>query len=140
MPTMKDMFPSKWLAAKDIEDDEVVKIRGLTQEKVGMDGDQKWVLWFHGIEKGLVLNKTNSKTISGLLGEDTDDWEDREITLFSTEVDFQGETVDAIRVRRKLPKPSAARTMATEDGPAPAPAKRKVPIVTQAEADEDVPF
>jgi hypothetical protein len=133
------MFPSKWLAAADLDDaDLTVTIRGCTYEEV-TPTDRKWVLWFEETDKGMVLNKTNSKMISQLLlSDDTDDWVGRKITLFPTQVDFQGDQVDAIRVRKKLPAAPKGK-----GGKAAKP-------MTQAEADEalgdgardedDIPF
>lgn len=139
MPRMGAMFPSKWLAAADLDDsDLVVTIRGCTQEEV-TPTESKWVLWFEETEKAMVLNKTNSKMIAQLLlSDDTDDWIGKQIVLFPTQVDFQGDQVDAIRVRKKLPKAAAKG------------GRKPVPAMTQAEADaalgdgarddEDIPF
>jgi hypothetical protein len=132
------MFPSKWLAAADLDDaDLTVTIRGCTFEEV-TPTERKWVLWFEETEKGMVLNKTNSKMISQLLlSDDTDDWVGRKIILFPTQVDFQGDQVDAIRVRKKLPAAGKGKG-------------GKAKPMTQAEADEalgdgardeeDIPF
>lgn len=130
MASINDMFPSKWLSAADLDDsDMTLTIRKVSQEEITKTED-KWVVWFDEATKGMVLNKTNTKTISLLLGMDTDDWIGRQITLFPTEVDFQGDTVMAIRVRKKLPKPAGKKGKAT------------VPPMTQEEVDsgEDIPF
>jgi hypothetical protein len=83
-------------------DDMVVKITHIQAEEVG--GQNKFILFFAGQKKGLVLNKTNWNTIATICGEDSDDWTGQQITLFPTQVDFQGETVDAIRVKKSRPK------------------------------------
>jgi hypothetical protein len=140
MPRMGAMFPSKWLAAADLDDaDLTLTIASCSEEQVTPQ-DNKWVLWFEEVEKGMVLNKTNSKMIAALLlSDDTDEWVGRKITLFPTQVDFQGDQVDAIRVRKKLPMATKKVT------------KKTAPAMTQAEADEamgdgardeeeDVPF
>jgi len=51
----------------------------------------------------VVLNKTNAKIIASLHGNETDDWPGKKIILYATEVDFRGEIVDAIRVRKRIP-------------------------------------
>ena len=107
MPKIGDMYPSKWLKASDCEDEDLVlTIDTIKEEKIGMgsDGSLKWVLYFLENPKGLVLNKTNTNTIAKLYGEDTDDWEGNQIILYATEVQFQGDMVEAIRVRSKPPK------------------------------------
>jgi len=118
-------FTSKWLRAADLEDMEdeqthtaVVTISHVAMEDVGGEGDQKPVLYFKGIDAGLVLNKTNANTLMDLLGKETDDWDGKAVGLFTQEVDFQGKQVLAIRVRMKLPKaPRPAPVANTEDVP-----------------------
>lgn len=111
MPKVSDMQPSKYLKASDADDgDLIVTIRDIKEETVGMGKDQesKWVLYFEEQSKGLILNKTNMNTIAKLYGDDTDDWEGKKITLFSTEVQFKDEMVPALRIRSKPPKPRGA--------------------------------
>ena len=47
----------------------------------------------------MVLNKTNAMKIAELHGNETNDWYDKIIEIYAAEVDFQGRSVDAIRVR-----------------------------------------
>ncbi len=63
------------------------------------DGSRKLLIKFRELDKGLVLNKTNSDTISELYGGDTDSWLGRQVMLFTMPVDYQGKKVQAIRVR-----------------------------------------
>jgi hypothetical protein len=105
MPRIGDMYPSKWLKASDCEDEDlVVTIDRVVEEEIGQQRDLKWVLYFKELDKGLVLNKTNTTTIAKLWGDNTDDWEGCQVTLYATEVQFQGDMVEAIRVRSKPPK------------------------------------
>lgn len=91
-------FPSTYLKAADLEGKNVkVTIRSVILEEVGQD--RKPILYFEGHEKGLVLNRTNSNTISDAYGPETDDWRGATIELFPAMVDFQGRSVEAIRVR-----------------------------------------
>ncbi len=122
------MFSSKFLKAADVEemaDEEtqtaVVMIDRVTMEEIGSDQQQKPVMFFRGIEPGLVLNKTNANTLAKLIGNDTDEWAGKGIGLFTTEVDFQGQQVLSIRVRMKLPKQrkSVAETADTDEVPIP---------------------
>lgn len=106
MPTVNDMFPSKYLRAADCDDgDLVLTIRGVNPERIGQD--DKWIVLFRETDKTLVLNKTNTKVITKLYGDDTDNWVGQQVTLFGTEVDFQGDMVPAIRIRSKVPKKTA---------------------------------
>ena len=137
MPKMNSMFPSKWLAAADLDDqDRTLTIRDVAQETVGQgdEADLKWVVYFKEMTKGLVLNKTNATSISVCLGDDTDEWLGRQVVLYPTQVQFSGKMVEAIRVQEK-------KTKVANKAPKPATAKNgKVQPMTQAEADgDDIP-
>lgn len=54
-------------------------------------------------QKRFVANKTNTRTIAAVYGDDLDDWIGKEVVLYPTKVDFAGKQVDAIRVRIPLP-------------------------------------
>lgn len=114
------MFSSKFLRAADVDEmaDEntqtaVVTIDRVEMAEVGQDQQEKPVVYFRGIDPGMVLNKTNANSIAKLLGNDTDEWSGKAIGLFTTEVDFSGQQVLAIRVRLKLPK--TTKKAATEE-------------------------
>jgi hypothetical protein len=101
-------FPSKYLKASDLEGNTViVKIADVKVEAVGRDQDTKPVVYFEGKKKGLVLNKTNSNKIAQIAqSHETDEWVGVTIAIYPTEVEFSGESVEAIRV--KAPKSAAA--------------------------------
>ena len=95
---MSEEFPSKFLKAVDLQGREVrVTMQNVEREKIG--DDNKPVLYFKGKDKGVVLNKTNARTISDAYGDDTEDWFDQPLILFSVNVDFQGKVGPAIRCR-----------------------------------------
>jgi hypothetical protein len=115
------MFPSLYLRASDIKDQQpVVTIDRVAMEPVGQQREMKPVVYFQNKTKGLVLNKTNSKKISDIAGSgNTDDWQGVQIKLYSMEVEFQGEQVEAVRVRSPLasqrPNPPAPRAVPDSD-------------------------
>ena len=118
-------FPGQYIKAADLQDKAVrVQMDRIAIEDIG--GDQKPVLYFVGKEKGMVLNKTNANNISHAYGDDTDNWAGQEIELFPTMVDFQGRSVEAIRVR--MP-----RVQRATPAPRPATSDRDPP-------DDEVPF
>lgn len=95
---ISEEFPSQYLKAADLGGREIrVTMGHVERETIGTD--KKLVLYFKGKEKGLVLNKTNAGTIGDGYGDDTDDWLDQQIILFSVKTDYQGKVVDAIRCR-----------------------------------------
>ena len=112
---ISEAFPGKFMKADvDVPEDEdlVVTIEHVEMESVGQgeDAADKPVIYFTNNGKGLVLNKTNATVISKILGStDTDDWEGKRITLFSTDVQFGADMVRAIRVRSKPPKPKKSQ-------------------------------
>lgn len=121
-------FPSNYLKAADLQDRNVrVTISGYKMEAIGED--QKPVLYFKGKEKGLVMNKTNANNIAAEYGDDMDDWQGKDIVLFSAWVDFQGKSVEAIRVRKPQPK--------DQEGGAPAQQKQSAPA---GDMNDEIPF
>lgn len=133
---LTDAFPSKYLKAEDLEEgDLVVRIKEAVFEEFTdpktKRPDNKPVLHFHGNDtKPLVLNKTNYKAISQVLGsDDTDDWAGKRIALYPTEVESFGEMTLGIRVRLKAPPapvakaatapPQAAKAVRSEDDEPP---------------------
>ena len=100
---VSDAFPSKYLSAADLGGNNIrVVMQNVEMEKIG--DDNKPVLYFRGKTKGLALNKTNSKAIAEVYGDETDDWNGGELILFPVMTDFQGKPVEAIRVRAPQPK------------------------------------
>lgn len=100
---------AKYLSHADISehDDTVLTIKSYEQEMMGQgkDAQEKWVLYFREVKKGLGLNKTNGKMCCKLFGsDDMDDWIGKQIAIYvKDDVEYQGEIVSAIRVRSKLP-------------------------------------
>jgi hypothetical protein len=124
---LSDMFPNKYLKAADLQGKDVsARIREAKEEEVGSAKDRKMVLYFHGTDKGLIVNKTNAMAIGDHYGDDTDGWAGRPIVLFSIWTDFQGKATQAIRVR----VPTQAQP-ATVKFAAPPPAE---------DLDDQIPF
>lgn len=101
-------FPSKYLKAEDVIEDTTYTIARVEIETLGQgrDAEEKPIVYFNEVDKGLALNKTNSGIIAKLYGDDTDDWTNRAVTLYATEVQFKDEMVLAIRIRMRVAKPA----------------------------------
>ena len=134
---ISDAFPSKWLKASDLRGRSIVlKMDRIELEK--LDKETKPVVYFVGKEKGLVLNKTNSNRIAEAYGDDTDDWQDQFIELYPTEVEFQGDTVEAIRVR--VPKKQSSNGAERQQArPKQEPISERNPPAADLDGDE-IPF
>lgn len=92
--------------AFDPGEEKIVTIEYVEQEGViGQDGKESLCIVAHlKDEKPLVLNKTNCKAISKLLGTPyIEEWAGARITLAVQRVKAFGEEVEAIRVKPKLP-------------------------------------
>jgi hypothetical protein len=96
-----DMFPGKYLKPGDVKDRPITAtISHLTQELVGQgkDAENKYVVYFEGSVKPLILNKTNAVTIEQAFG-DSDDWPGHKVRIVCVETSFGGKAIDGIRVK-----------------------------------------
>lgn len=106
-----DVFPSNYLKASDLNGAQVtVTIDRVEVEQIGREKESRPVLHFVGKAKGMVLNKTNAKKLVEIAGsDDTDDWHGVQVTLFAAMVEFQGDQVEALRIKapvvKAAPKP-----------------------------------
>lgn len=141
------LFPKEYIAAPDLQGKDVtLTIAELVREELRTDKgeEEKWTLHFaemrarhaaqpkKAINKRLVLNKTNAKTIMKLYGTETNDWLGRRITLYATTCQAFGETVDCIRIRERIPAAADTKARATQrapgrSGPPPSPAAEPGP-------------
>jgi len=102
-----DLFPSKYIKAEDLAEEVQVIIADLeTEEMTGRDGkpEKKGVLYFKGLDKGLILNKTNWDRIEAQHGDESDGWVGKKITLFA-EAEAKSESGWAARVKPMRPVP-----------------------------------
>ncbi len=108
-----EYFPSKFLKADDVKADTAVTISELKEEKVGED--TKPVIYFEEVDKGLVLNKTNSLKIAKLVGSDKPiDWPGKKIVLCTALVTYKSEEVPAIRVKAAGESPAVNSSLIDE--------------------------
>jgi len=102
-------FPSDYLKAADLQGRPFrLTIKSIIIDKIG--DDQKPVVYFNETEKGLVLNKTNANNISIIYSDETDMWIGKQIELYPATTDFQGRTVDCVRVRAPQVQQTSAPT------------------------------
>jgi len=95
---MNQAFPSDYLKASDLKGADIT----VTMDRVEMHelgSEEKPILYFKGTDKGLVLNKTNTRTIMDIYGPESQEWAGNKIVLFPTQTDFQGRQVQCIRVK-----------------------------------------
>jgi len=122
-----EMKESKYLKKEDVGNGILVTIKSLEKTNVAgdnQDPDEKYVMHFKEMPKGMVLNWTNIQLIAHALGsEETNDWIGKKIVLYEDpNVSFGGKLVGGIRCR------------------APKQAKQAAPVEEAPPFDDDIPF
>jgi hypothetical protein len=120
---------SRYLRAEDIPQEKLLRIKTVTEETVGQGAEKKLVVWFTNDKRGLVLNRTNNKTIRSAYGDDVSGWTNMLVVVFQTQADYQGRMVPALRVR--IPPPTQRPDTVPQQPTAPQPA---APGVVQPQA------
>jgi hypothetical protein len=109
---------SRFLKADDLTAEKKFRIKNVTKELVGMDKEKepKLVVWFSNDKRGLVLNKTNNRTIRKAFGDPVEGWSNKIIAIFPSLAEYRGTMKPALRVRIPEPKPpkQAALVVATQ--------------------------
>lgn len=148
---ISQVFPSKFLAHADLKgQDHTLTIRGITMEEVGR-GDIKPVVYFQGATKGMVFNKTNSNTVAHFLGNETDNWVGKQITIgVAWAQNPNGEQVQTIRVRPQMadqpsnaplgPIPPSSNVMAGEPTIAQQSVADQNNISSLDDLEDEIPF
>ena len=97
-----ELCPPKHLGAVDLDGKETeVTIKTVAFTTVGEKQDRKGALVFNEFDRPMVINRTNIKRLITQLGNETDTWTGKKITIYPSETDFGGETVPCIRVKGK---------------------------------------
>ena len=113
MANVNDVFSGAYLAARDLNGSEPTVTIQSVEVKELKDG-KKLDIAFVGKQKHLLANKTNTKRIAYMFGDETDGWIGKKVQLYTEMVDFQGNVVEAIRVRpvKASPTPVARKPVA----------------------------
>lgn len=105
--------------------------------------EEKFVLYFEETDKGLVLNKTNCKTIVSLYGKLTEDWSGKQIALYGEKVNAFGDIHNATRIHPTVP----AKKNGNGNGNGkkakadkPMPEQTEQPLTAEDEAELDAIF
>jgi hypothetical protein len=139
-----DYDKSKYLRAEDVKADKKFRIKAVTEEQFDKEGggEKKLVLWFSNDDRGLVLNKSNNRTLRGAFDDDTANWVGKVIAVFPMMTEFRGKMTPGLRVRIPPPKEAAASpgngaTAATEEDEFKSTAPKKSP---DNDMNDDIPF
>ena len=102
---------SNYLRAEDVPTPKKFRIKSVTVQSIRNDNkgeEEQLVVWFTNDKRGVVLNKTNNRTLRGAFGDDVAGWKDKIVILFQTMVDFKGKSVPGLRVHIPAPKQPTA--------------------------------
>jgi len=69
-------------------------------EEETLMGEDKLIIYFEEEERGMVLNKTNTRRLIEAFGDDADEWVGKRVNLYTESVTFNGQTTDAIRLKK----------------------------------------
>lgn len=112
MPKISDRFQSSYLKTDDVDRKGLeLTITDVTEEEI-VRGEEKLVLYFEELDKGLPLNKTNATTLAEDLGDDTDDWRGAKVLLRREKTIYQGKKLDCLRVHAQGKSGAAAAAAA----------------------------
>lgn len=138
---MDTLVDSKYLTWMEIGDKDAEKnvniIRADARDEFSpfTNKEQKTAfLYTREFPKGMVLNKTNYKTLCKILGVDHSKWNGKRITLIVKEEKIKGELINVLRIAKQLPpqetpaekdkrKAATAKTSAALYGDETPPAK-----------------
>ena len=106
---MKVFTDSKYLKHEELDGDDwdftIDRVERHTMKNNEGQEEQKFVVFFREMEKGMILNATNMKTITKLMNSnESDDWTGKRITVFTKDdIEMGGELKSGLRVRPKAP-------------------------------------
>jgi hypothetical protein len=147
MPDYRTMYDANWLYAFDLKGKDVTltiaEVEGVEVENQQQKKSKKPRVLFRELlkrnppdKRGLLLNKTNGKTIAKLYGNETDAWVGKRVTLYPTTTQFGRDNVECIRVRPIVPKAGGGAEVAA---PVQAPEPEAPELASDHEPHEREP-
>lgn len=93
------------------------------------DGDRKIVLRFDGKEKGMSLNKTNTRIMVEAFGRETNGWIGQQVEVWvDPYVTYAGKVVGGLKVTPKIHQPPTAQQPQAPAQPAPQTGPEDIPF------------
>jgi hypothetical protein len=129
-PTEKDfesVYGSKFLSAGEIVavgSKKRAKIAKVDMADLRQDGSsgtrRRFILFFEGVDKGMVLNQTNASALKDALGKNPTKWVGADVVLTVEQVAFGNKRVPGLRLRVLAKPVGPAATPTAPVKPAPA--------------------
>jgi len=131
---------SRFLKAQDLTVEKKFKIKSVSEEAVGVgkDKENKLVLWFTNDKRGMVMNKTNIRTLRGPFGDNCESWIGKIIVIYPTMSDFRGTMTPCLRVRIPPPKEGNGQVAAANPAPPPPPAMLPAAMDVDPDLDDEI--
>src|SRR5215813_15201487 len=118
----------RFFKAADMTAEKKLRIKDVTEETIGADNEKKLCVWFTNDRHGLILNKTNNRTLRGAFGDACEGWKGKIVVVFPTQDDFRGRMVPVLRVRIPPPKQAAAGNGQTAKNDGIPDIQRRTPV------------
>lgn len=102
---ISEMFPKRYATGDDLHGKTLtLTIASIRAEKMRPQAHapemEKWVLYFKEAKRGIVLNRTLAHQIAEILhSQETNDWIDKQITIFPQTINVGGKKVTTIKAR-----------------------------------------
>ena len=123
---MRDALPGRYLSGDDLDGEVVVTIERVVMESFRDPRTRvetrKPVMYFQRAKRGLIVNRTNWRTVADLYGDESDNWTGKRIVLVPAMVDAYGKQTKAVRVRpTRPPEPRLANASPLMEAPPASP-------------------
>lgn len=116
---INNMFPKKYASGMDLKQPVTLAISHIEKEKMTPPGGKpqdKFVIYFIGANRGVVLSRTLAEQIAEATGsQDTDVWTGKKITLYPETIRVCGLDRIAIRARSPMPEYEPIKTKTPVD-------------------------
>jgi hypothetical protein len=104
---LSEMFPAKYANGSDLQGKAFTfVIRTVRAEQMtpapGAQPQQKFVMYLESAQKGVILSRTLAQQIAAVLGDDTDTWTGKKITLYPQSMTVAGQPRIAIRAKAPI--------------------------------------
>jgi hypothetical protein len=101
MTDFDDLYGTRFLSATEVKKLVTAIIERIDEESFPRPGEAtrtKKVVYVRGGKKGIVLNKTNAKSLASAFGKSFQDWIGQRITIKAEPTSFAGKTTMGLRL------------------------------------------
>ena len=117
---MRDALPGRYLSGDDLDGEVIVTIDRVVMESFRdprtRQESRKPVMYFQRAKRGLIVNRTNWRTVADLYGDESDNWTGKRIALAPAMVDAYGKQTKAVRVKPVRPSDPPPRSAVPSTG------------------------